>query len=914
MLQIRSLTKYYTKVKPVISNLNLTFPSAGLNIIVGKSGCGKTTLLNMIGTMDQDYIGSIELDGVELSTLAYNKISEYRNYDSAYIFQQNSLFEHLTVGENIQLALDLQNKECDIEEVLEKVGLKGFSNRKVKYLSGGERQRVAIARVLAKDAKIVLADEPTSALDSKNSHRILKLLKEISKDKLVIVVTHDTKKAFQYADRIIRFVDGTVVEDEVTNQVEAKEIEVPHKRAKFRVVKPIFIEQLKKSFFINLFVFLLLTFALTLYNIAIEQEKVKVEYDEFAAWKEDDSTDKDVLFSEMRTLMTQEANHVDLFNILKVTTEEDKYAYFKEQKEKDNNLTSTDYEEIESLLKGYNLMYSNPSYGNVAIENLSTAYKLSVEIDGMSYYWSEIQRTNYGYYIFSEDNEYDLLIGDLPKNDNEILITDTIATQYLLKNGLSTSSMEGLINFPITLYDIYAEGYRNMSTTGIPQNVSNTYYYGIDKDYIITGIINTYQLDLYEYNSNKNQFDFIQEINANPNTNETYMNPGSNQPYGYIVFTKEPDARTTYAFYEVPLVMDSILVNGDSLGSSKAYKQINTFHGYTDYRGISSGYIDDLQIDFNNRLLTVPSGISKLNDKQIIIGETIFSKLTNGRRFWRDQDKIDYYIENLEGTQITLTFNVNGLSQEVEFTIVGLASDSSDGIFYVSEEMYDEVKSWEIANEYNALTLNLNNVSAKERQEIINKLYESGYILNPVKQIPGAYLDFIPGQGEIEIVDMEGFSEIKNISLYDLFSEIYNNEKMNSLNSTLEIANSIYKFTIFMACILSLGFLIIKEINQRKDVIKFTQIGVKTHTIVILNSIFYLVTALFIGFASYYLTQVAINYINSSFTLHIGTSGLVYRIRAIFTSESLIAPLIASIALFIFGIISSIGFVKKNRR
>ena len=275
---------------------------------------------------------------------------------------------------------------------------------------------------------------------------------------------------------------------------------------------------------------------------------------------------------------------------------------------------------------------------------------------------------------------------------------------------------------------------------------------------------------------------------------------------------------------------------------------------------------------------------------------------------------MDYYIENLEGTQITLTFNVNGLSQEVEFTIVGLARDSSDGIFYVSEEMYDEVKSWEIANEYNALTLNLNNVSAKERQEIINKLYESGYILNPVKQIPGAYLDFIPGQGEIEIVDMEGFSEIKNISLYDLFSEIYNNKKMNSLNSTLEIANSIYKFTIFMACILSLGFLIIKEINQRKDVIKFTQIGVKTHTIVILNSIFYLVTELFIGFASYYLTQVAINYINSSFTLHIGTSGLVYRIRAIFTSESLIAPLIASIALFIFGIISSIGFVKKNRR
>src|SRR5690554_3842779 len=129
MLEIKNLKKQYVKDKVIIPDLNLDFDGVGLNFIVGKSGCGKTTLLNLIGTMDRDYSGVIEFEGVNLATLSQDEIFNFRNYQSAYVFQKNSLFLHLTVEQNLKLVLDLQNKKTDISAILEKVGLKGFEKR-----------------------------------------------------------------------------------------------------------------------------------------------------------------------------------------------------------------------------------------------------------------------------------------------------------------------------------------------------------------------------------------------------------------------------------------------------------------------------------------------------------------------------------------------------------------------------------------------------------------------------------------------------------------------------------------------------------------------------------------------------------------------------------------------------------------
>ena len=210
MIEIKNLHKSYRRGKEIIPNLNLSFGETGLTMIVGKSGCGKTTLLNIVGAMDLDFEGQVSIDGLDLKEASYKEIVDYRNFTSAFVFQKNSLFEFLTVEENLKLCMNIQNNTADISEALEKVGLKGFERKKVKSLSGGEKQRVAIARALIKNCKIIFADEPTSALDTKNAHKIFQLFKEISKDKLVVLVTHERSIADFFADRILKISDGNV--------------------------------------------------------------------------------------------------------------------------------------------------------------------------------------------------------------------------------------------------------------------------------------------------------------------------------------------------------------------------------------------------------------------------------------------------------------------------------------------------------------------------------------------------------------------------------------------------------------------------------------------------------------------------------------------------------------------------------
>ena len=297
MIEIKNLNKSYRRGKEIIPDLDLQLGETGLTMIVGKSGCGKTTLLNIIGAMDLDFNGQVLVDGLDLKKASYKQIVDYRNFTSAFVFQKNSLFEFLTVEENLKLCMNIQNNTASISEALEKVGLKGFEHKKVKSLSGGEKQRVAIARALIKNCKIIFADEPTSALDTKNAHKIFQLFKEISKDKLVVLVTHDLKKAVLYADRIIRFVDGVPVEDTTYNEVSNVAKELPKRKTKKIALFPIFKHLLKKGMTINLFATILLIAAITITNLAMAGIKVKNEYDYFG-------TDQQVEFNVDRALDT----------------------------------------------------------------------------------------------------------------------------------------------------------------------------------------------------------------------------------------------------------------------------------------------------------------------------------------------------------------------------------------------------------------------------------------------------------------------------------------------------------------------------------------------------------------------------------------------------------------------------------
>lgn len=223
MIELKSINKVYqTKTSEVkaLVDVNLSFSETGLVFILGKSGCGKSTLLNIMGCLDRPTSGEFVVDNNNVSQLNSSELDYFRNYNVGFIFQDYNLVEEYNVYENIELVLDLQGEvdaQNKISDVLEKVGLSGYEKRKIKELSGGQQQRVAIARAIIKNTSYILADEPTGNLDSATSEDIFNLLKEISKEKLIIVVTHDKENAEQYGDRIIRMKDGAIVEDNTNN-------------------------------------------------------------------------------------------------------------------------------------------------------------------------------------------------------------------------------------------------------------------------------------------------------------------------------------------------------------------------------------------------------------------------------------------------------------------------------------------------------------------------------------------------------------------------------------------------------------------------------------------------------------------------------------------------------------------------
>ncbi|MGM9875561.1 MAG: ATP-binding cassette domain-containing protein [Bacilli bacterium] len=223
MIKLENVNKFFYKHKKnqihVINNTSLTLEDKGMVALLGPSGCGKTTLLNTIGGLDKIDSGKIYINGERISKRSVSKVDKIRNINIGYIFQDYYLVNNMTVYDNVALVLKINGiKDKDeiskrVNYVLEKVGMYRYRNRYANMLSGGERQRVGIARAIVKDPSIIIADEPTGNLDSKNTIEIMNIIKAISKDRLVILVTHETELADFYADRILKIEDGKIIED-----------------------------------------------------------------------------------------------------------------------------------------------------------------------------------------------------------------------------------------------------------------------------------------------------------------------------------------------------------------------------------------------------------------------------------------------------------------------------------------------------------------------------------------------------------------------------------------------------------------------------------------------------------------------------------------------------------------------------
>ena len=214
MLELKNVSKSYKNTK-VLNNVNIKFREKEFVSILGPSGSGKTTLLNIIGGLDKYDEGNLIIDGVLTRNFKENDWDNYRSKRIGFIFQNYNLINHLTVLENVELALLVNGKKnkSKIIDILKKVGLEDEMNKLPNELSGGQMQRVAIARSIINENDIILADEPTGALDSKTSVEIMEILKEISRNKLVIMVTHNVELANIYSDRIIEINDGKIIKD-----------------------------------------------------------------------------------------------------------------------------------------------------------------------------------------------------------------------------------------------------------------------------------------------------------------------------------------------------------------------------------------------------------------------------------------------------------------------------------------------------------------------------------------------------------------------------------------------------------------------------------------------------------------------------------------------------------------------------
>lgn len=292
MLKLKNLSKfYYSKgiIASGLSRINLELFPGEFVVITGESGSGKSTLINVISGLDSYEEGEMYIDGKETSHYTVNDFEEYRRSYIANIFQSFNLVSSYTVFQNVELVLLVEGKKRSevkekVDAIIDKVGLTSFRNQKVSKLSGGQKQRVAIARALAKETPIIVADEPTGNLDSKSALGIVELLKDVSKDHLVIVVTHNYDQFEDCATRRVKLSDGRIIEDETLKpRAEGGKISAVETKPMSPVNKLLL--GIRNTFnIIPKFILLLIVFLFLTSAVITQYAGIKANNDAFDAW------------------------------------------------------------------------------------------------------------------------------------------------------------------------------------------------------------------------------------------------------------------------------------------------------------------------------------------------------------------------------------------------------------------------------------------------------------------------------------------------------------------------------------------------------------------------------------------------------------------------------------------------------
>lgn len=607
MLKLENVSKiYYTNgiVATGISKVNLELNIGEFVVITGESGSGKSTLLNVISGIDSYEEGEMYINGKETSHYTEKDFEEYRKKYIANIFQSFNLINSYTVYQNVELVLLLNGyKRRQIKkkvlDIIDKVGLTKFKNTKVSKLSGGQKQRVAIARAIVKDTPIIVADEPTGNLDTKSAYEIIELLKNVAKDKLVVIVTHNIEQVEKYATRIIKMHDGKMIqnteikninEDSKITQASGKNITIPNQ---YRL-------GIRNTF--NIFSkFILLFIVFTFMSVAFLAE--------YSAFKlVEHSTEESSGYS---------ANLRDI--------SKERILINKQNREP---FTEDDYNKIKQL--------SNIDY--IVEDDISLDTEFILRNDTLN---------TYGYIKDINNFKGNLDIGRMPENDDEIILKAN-KDDYTI-----TQMLDETLNSEFSLQKSYREGdtIRTVKIVGIQYNENNTIY---DRTFYVSNevkkVVRSYVHNQYSdmktlLNDKYVQYTIETSENVEPGTaivNDDLKYQFKNNK----IINQNINISVSNIYYE-----DNI-----DLTITKTFTKSNLkkLTGYTDYSYYQNAII--INPDDYNSLYDKPSYQSSVYVKDASIIDQTMSELEN--LGLKPKKATDFKVEYENESQIVKIFKV----------------------------------------------------------------------------------------------------------------------------------------------------------------------------------------------------------------------------------------------------------------
>ena len=437
MIKLENINKYYQSGDErvhALKNINLELPYKGLVFILGQSGCGKSTLLNVLGGLDKPEEGRILIEGADFSKFSTSDHNNYLNSYLGFIFQEYNILKDLNLYDNIALPLEMQHvdkKEIKrrTNEIIDLVGLTELKKRKINQLSGGQRQRIAVARALIKNPKLIIADEPTGNLDSVTGATIFDLLKSLSKDRLIVIVSHDEESAYKYGDRIIKIEDGTLIEDidypfdgENTNplltfdgyeDVEVQKVEslrtnatpknenslvLTKVSAPLKTSMKIALKNINHKKFRFMLMMLICALSLAFFSFTIELNDATIRQNVYT------SVQNGYLYADVLQKSELPEGYIK-------TSIYDDYI--------GTNLQAGSYEDVRSASPGLNIH----EYRNVAISITQNANDRLIN----SFYTGEIENLT----KYDKRNTYDLIVGREPiEGQHEVMLTDYMIEMF----------------------------------------------------------------------------------------------------------------------------------------------------------------------------------------------------------------------------------------------------------------------------------------------------------------------------------------------------------------------------------------------------------------------------------------------------------------------------------------------------